>query len=312
MELRSQPKVFEHAAQGGGGGAPSSGRDGSTGTGTDAGGREQHRRRPEPGEPVLTDEQGKVVAPARDLERIGADPAVRMIARQIAARLAIGQPRSGWAANRGTGRAQTVPFRATVDDIDLDRTLDALAEHPLPRAQDVYVRERISHARSVVLGVDVSGSMGGERVRTAAAAVGALSAKLTRDHLGVLAFWSDVAWLAHLAEPAAPQRIVDVLLDLPARGMTNIAFPIELAAGELRRLPARDSRLILLTDGVHNAGPDPRDLAVRLPRLDILLDVTGEHDLEFGRELARIGRGTVHRIRGHRDVAPALNRCFRS
>jgi hypothetical protein len=79
---------------------------------------------------------------------------------------------------------------------------------------------------------------------------------------------------------------------------------------ELARLPARDARMVLLSDCVHNAGADPRPVAARLPRLDVLLDVGGEHDLELARDLARRGRGTLARIRRHRDVAPALGKAF--
>jgi uncharacterized protein with von Willebrand factor type A (vWA) domain len=52
--------------------------------------------------------------------------------------------------------------------------LRQLAEHPVPEDEDIVVRERVRTRRSVVLLVDVSGSMRGERVRTAAATVGAL------------------------------------------------------------------------------------------------------------------------------------------
>jgi hypothetical protein len=51
-------------------------------------------------------------------------------------------------------------------------------------------------------------------------------------------------------------------------------------------------------------------LARRLHRLDVLLDVSGQHDRELAEHLAHAGRGTLHRMRGHRDVAPALNRAF--
>jgi hypothetical protein len=49
--------------------------------------------------------------------------------------------------------------------------------------------------------------------------------------------------------------------------------------------------VLLLSDCVHNAGPDPRPPAARLPRLDVLLDTSGEQDEELARELARRGRG---------------------
>jgi hypothetical protein len=61
---------------------------------------------------------------------------------------------------------------------------------------------------------------------------------------------------------------------------------------------------------VHNAGRDPVPLAAGLTRLDILLDVSGEHDLEMARDLAGAGRGRFIPIRTHRDVAPALDVIF--
>jgi hypothetical protein len=120
--------------------------------------------------------------------------------------------------------------------------------------------------------------MRGERVRTAAATVGALAAELSRDDLAVVAFWSDAAVLSRLG----------------------------------RRVPARDARAVLLSDCVHNAGPDPRPFAARLPRLDVLLDTSGEQDAELARELARLGHGRLRRIGGYTDVAPALGAIFTS
>jgi Mg-chelatase subunit ChlD len=174
------------------------------------------------------------------------------------------------------------------------------------------VRERVRTRRSVVLLADVSGSMRGERVRTVAATVGALAAELTRDDLAVVAFWSDAAVLAHLGHQIAAGRLLDEMLRIPARGLTNIAFPLQVAAGELARVPARDARVVLLSDCVHNAGPDPRPLAARLPRLDVLLDTSGEQDEELARDLARLGRGRLRRIRGYTDAAPALSEIFTS
>ena len=100
------------------------------------------------------------------------------------------------------------------------------------------------------------------------------------------------------------------MLGIPARGLTNVAFPLQVARRELAKVPARDARALLLSDCVHNAGPDPRPFAARLPRLDILLDTTGEQDPELARDLARLGRGRLRQVRGYRDVAPALSDFF--
>jgi uncharacterized protein with von Willebrand factor type A (vWA) domain len=107
------------------------------------------------------------------------------------------------------------------------------------RREDIIVRERVRTRRSVVLLVDVSGSMRGERVRTAAVTVGALAAELERDDLAVVAFWSDAAVLSHLGQHVPPQRLLDTMLAIPAKGLTNIAFPLQVAARELARELAR-------------------------------------------------------------------------
>ncbi|UOQ57542.1 VWA domain-containing protein [Leucobacter allii] len=258
--------------------------------------------------PGETDEPAELIASPE--EEAPVDPAVRALARQIAARLAVRRPRRDASAVRGIGALETVPYRGASDEIDLDATLEVLAERPVPDDEDILVRERLRTTRSVVLLVDVSGSMKGERIRTAAATVGALTAELSHDALAVVAFWSDAAVLLELGGPVRPMELLERILRIPARGLTNVAFPLEVAAQQLARVPAREARVILLSDCVHNAGPDPRVFAARLPRVDVLLDASGEKDIELGREIASRGRGTCHVLRSHRDVAPALSAIF--
>ncbi len=217
------------------------------------------------------------------------DEEIRAAALEIAKRLSIRPARLDQHARRGSGRLESVPYDGGADDIDLDRTLLALVENPYPADEDVIVRERLRTDRAVVLAVDVSGSMRGDRVRIAAAALGALAGELAPEELAVIAFWSDAAWLSHLHTPTDADGLVRALLELPTRGLTNVAFPLELAARTLSRSAARDRRAVLLSDCVHNAGPDPRLLAGALPRLDVLLDVTKQHDRDLARDLARQG-----------------------
>ena len=213
-------------------------------------------------------------------------------------------------SRRGVGELATLPWAGGSDELDLERTLEALAGNPYPEESEILVRERVRQRRSVVLVVDVSGSMKGERVRTAAATVGALAGELTRDSLAVVAFWSDAAVLVRMGEQVPPLAVLDLLLRVPTQGLTNVTFALETAARQLAGVPPRDARVLLLSDCVHNAGPDPRLTAARLPRLDVLLDTSGEVDVELGRELARAGRGRLRRVRDHRDVAAGLTAVF--
>lgn len=239
-----------------------------------------------------------------------ADIATHQRARRIAAQLAVRRPKRNMTARRGIGELVSVRYRGGCDEIDLDGTFDALAANPVLEEDDILVRDRVHTKRSVVLVVDISGSMKGERVCTAAATVGALAAEMVRDDLAVVAFWSDAAVITRFGEPTTPLGVLDTILRIPARGLTNVHFALGTAAELLRSTSNPDARVLLLSDCVHNAGPDPRSVAAGTPRLDVLLDTSGENDLELGRDLARAGRGRIRTIRTHREVAPALTAMF--
>jgi|GEM_PF-6022171 len=197
-------------------------------------------KRPGSGAPAMTAEQGTLTeVPDRE---VAADAETVRRARQIATRLAVPRPRRDITARRGADELASVRYRGGSDDIDLDRTVEQLIQHPLPDEDDIIVRERVRTRRSVLLLVDVSGSMRGERVRTAAATVGALAAELSRDDLGVIAFWSDAAILSRLGQHVPATSLLDTMLRIPAQGLTNVAFPLQVAARELARVPARDAR----------------------------------------------------------------------
>jgi Mg-chelatase subunit ChlD len=242
------------------------------------------------------------------LEERAPDREVVAMAQRIARRLSIRRRPRDPRAERGSGKLASVPYRYRSDDIDLDKTIEVLTEHPVPEDTDIVVRERMRSRRSAVLIVDVSGSMRGEKVRMAAATVAAVSADLADDQLALVAFWSDAALLKALDTVASSAKLLDQLLRIPARGLTNVHFGLTVAAAELARSAARRRTAILLTDAVHNAGPDPRLLARRFPELHVLLQTDGEHDRPLAADLARLGHGGLADIHTHRDVAPALNR----
>jgi Mg-chelatase subunit ChlD len=244
------------------------------------------------------------------LEDRPADPDVAVMAARIARRLSIRRRPREVRAERGTGALASVPYRYRSDDIDLDRTIEVLTERPFPEDTDVVVRERMGSRRAVVLVVDVSGSMRGEKVRIAATTVAALAADLSGagDQLAVVAFWSDAAVLKPLATRSSTSALLDQLLRIPARGLTDVGFGLQVARTELLRSAARHRTAVLLSDAVHNAGPDPRVVARRFPELHVLLETDGEHDAPLGRDIARMGKGRCLPVSSHRDVATALNR----
>lgn len=299
-QLTEQPTLYEPSRGGGGMALVSGDRRRTRTAATRAGGTASG----------TTDEPADLITLADLPTESGADQLTRARARQIARRLSVPRPPRDKRSRRGVGELASLSWSGGSDELDLERTLEAIVGIPYPEGTDLVVRERVRQRRSVVLVVDVSGSMKGERVRTAAATVGALAGELARDSLAVVAFWSDAAVLVRMGEQVAPLAILDLLLRVPTQGLTNVSFALETAAHQLAGVPPRDARVLLLSDCVHNAGPDPRLTAARLPRLDVLVDTSGEQDVDLGRDLARIGRGRARLVRDHRDVAAALSAAF--
>ncbi|WP_211241365.1 VWA domain-containing protein [Pseudonocardia spinosispora] len=240
---------------------------------------------------------------------LGAD--VRALARRIASRLsATHRGRDRATTSGGSGRLASVPYRYNSDDIDLDRTLEVLTERPLPEDTDIVVRERVQVPRAIVLIIDVSGSMRGEKTKIAAATVGAVAGELASGgaaELAVVAFWKDAAIVRPMGPAPTGVGLLDDLLSIPAKGLTNVHFALSTGLAQLGLARARRRGAILLSDSVHNAGPDPRPVAARFPELHVLLETDGEHDADLAAQLARAGRGRLAPISNHRQVAPALN-----
>lgn len=236
------------------------------------------------------------------------DPAAAAAMRLIAGNLAVRRRHRQSRPDLAGGTLTSAHYRYHSADIDLDRTLAVLTQNPRPDDTDLIVRDRNRSSRAVVLVVDVSGSMKGEKARMAAATVGALAAEFCDDQVAVVAFWSDAALIKPLDRPMPVQELLDQLTRIPTRGLTNVAFGLDVAAAELARTSARRRLVVLLTDALHNAGPDPRDLASHLTELHVLVQVDGPHDLLLAVDLARAGHGRLAAVRTYRDVAPALNR----
>jgi hypothetical protein len=46
-----------------------------------------------------------------------------------------------------------------------------------------------------------------------------------------------------MGQRVPPQALLDTMLRIPAQGLTNVGWPLRVAARELARVPARDGRL---------------------------------------------------------------------
>lgn len=176
--------------------------------------------------------------------------------------------------------------------------------------------------RDVVLVVDRSGSMAGAKFAELRAAIGVFTTTLgttpVEEFVG-LASYSDTATTDVMMTPDL--RPIDAaFLTMPVAGFTSISAGMDAGEVVLRSGRPRgfvDRTMIVMTDGNHNRGPEPRLSATRLAADGVVI-----HTITFGsdadiprmREVARIGSGRhFHALTGielqriYREIALSLS-----
>lgn len=169
--------------------------------------------------------------------------------------------------------------------------------------------------RDVVLVVDRSGSMAGTKfaeLRTAIAVfVNTLSETPVEEFVG-LASYSDTA-TADVSLTQNLRLIGDAFRSMPVAGFTSISRGMDAGEVVLRTGRSRnfvERTMIVMTDGNHNRGPEPRTSASRLAADGVVIHTItfgADADLVRMREVAQIGKGRHF----HADNGLELQRIYR-
>jgi Mg-chelatase subunit ChlD len=233
------------------------------------------------------------------------DEALRALARRLAGRVAVRLGRAGPPRDRGVGRLRRVPLTPG-GDLDVDASLDALiTAASAGRPPDLEDLRSTVWGRSTValcLLVDRSGSVGGERLATAALAAAAVALRAPDDHSVVV--FNDRAVVLKAQDESRPvTAVVDALLGLRGRGTTDLALGLDAARQQLERSPASRRVTVLLSDGRPTAGPDPLPAARRLDELVVLAPAADPDD---ALALAAAAGGRAATLAGPSDVPRAL------
>jgi Mg-chelatase subunit ChlD len=115
-------------------------------------------------------------------------------------------------------------------------------------------KKRDTPTLALVLVIDKSGSMNGERIELAKDAAKAAVELLNRnDKVGVVAFDDGVQQLVRMQSATNRMRIMSDISRLKASGGTNIAAGLQSAYEQLAVTSARLKHIILLTDGISDS-----------------------------------------------------------
>ncbi|QEE17374.1 VWA domain-containing protein [Promethearchaeum syntrophicum] len=136
--------------------------------------------------------------------------------------------------------------------IDIDETIDNLLSSGKKiedvKLDDFIVREEISGRRCVIFLLDISGSMTGAPLASASIVTVMLLMVFARDELGVALFESSSHILCEINEDIVLDEIVDEILDLHARGGTQMQSAVEWAENQFKLSKSQDKMFILVTD----------------------------------------------------------------
>lgn len=194
-------------------------------------------------------------------------------------------------------------------ELELDRTLEGLSG-PL-QAKDMVVEHHIPQEMELVVILDLSLSMTGEKVALTAVAAAVLALTLPSEDLGLVAFDTTAHTLKQLGEALPVRRFVGRVMDFPAQGYTCMEAGLAMGLEVLRRRRRPAASALLITDGVYNVGWDPLRLAPRFPRLHVIR--VGDDPRERGlcERLSTAGRGELLRARDYDDLAEVCRQLTR-
>ncbi|MGV9205063.1 MAG: VWA domain-containing protein [Promethearchaeia archaeon] len=114
--------------------------------------------------------------------------------------------------------------------------------------EDLLVRKTEKGRVSICFLLDISGSMSGQKLAACSIAVMVLIGSLRADEVAICFFESDTHVVKTFEDSRRLEDVADELLDLKARGGTQVQAALEWGAKELRRTRTERKICFLLTD----------------------------------------------------------------
>ncbi|NUM88959.1 MAG: VWA domain-containing protein [Bdellovibrionales bacterium] len=199
-------------------------------------------------------------------------------------------------------REETSPWEKNPSaELDLEASLSED-----PSLESLLVEHRAPKRAEVVLCIDTSLSMTGRKLALTAVALATIALQLESEDLGVVCFETDATVIKPLGRKMPLRELLRALLEVPARGLTNIEAGLKKAALECGRGRLPRKAVILMSDGRFTAGANPEHMVAKLPRLHVVQTGSPWASPRLCRNLAKKGGGKFVRVSRWEHLPKAL------
>lgn len=237
------------------------------------------------------------------------DERLRALALALAGRVMVEVARVGPSRRRGIGRLDLVRAGDAAGDVDLDASLESIAEARIlgrrPSIDELTVHAWRRSDTALCLLVDRSGSMRGDRLAAAAVAAAAVLYRHGTD-CSVVAFAADAIVLKSQGEERTADEVVGDLLRLRGHGVTDLGLALRTAAAQLQRSGAGRRVTLLLSDARSTTGADPTPDAAALASVSELAILAPTSDTADAERLAGAVGGRWVALAGPSTAAEAV------
>ena len=196
-------------------------------------------------------------------------------------------------------------------EIDIESTLENVVDRRRMDSSDIVVERREPKDLSVVLMLDASLSMSGDKLAIASAAIAVLAFRLKMVKYLLMTFNDRPRTIKAFDQSLDLDELVVNLLEFNAGGYTNIESALREGAGALSRATTRNRVGVLITDGNYTVGGDPAVMARSFRRLFVVMTASHDCQPETCDRIARNGRGHMYSVSGFDEVPRVLYRVLR-
>ena len=200
----------------------------------------------------------------------------------------------------GSGGAYQSP------ELDVEETL----MHS-PNFQVPIFNVKVERDHGLVLVLDTSLSMKGEKLALLGATVAAVAMSVPSHALAILGFDSEIHAIKRFDEQVATETCVERVLSIPPGGFTNISRGLTIAREWIQAVRFKQARVILISDGRYTEGIDPVEISKLLPFVYPVKIGKEPYGREVMRSIADTGLGTFMEVREMKDLPMQLLRAIR-